>query len=137
MTIGLDPIHDARRPICHQEAAAPVDEQRQRMLEAGREGDNTARTTVRLQLDADDAPAEAAAVVLAPLGDEESAPVPAREALADGPTEPDCAPAPAVTSARVAAAGSPASELFTHGGSLRHRPDIELTNGKSNTCSKS
>src|SRR6266576_6263850 len=28
-------------PICHQEAVAPVDEQRQRMLEAGREGDNT------------------------------------------------------------------------------------------------
>jgi len=82
VTVGLDPIHDARPPICHQEAAAPVDEQRQRMLEAGREGDNTARTTVRLQLDADDAPAEAAAVVLPPLGGEEDAPVSPREALA-------------------------------------------------------
>src|SRR4051812_47461841 len=52
------------------------------MLEAGREGDDSVRTTVRLQLDADDAPAEAVAVLLAPLGDEEAAPVSPREALA-------------------------------------------------------
>src|SRR5438128_5583819 len=51
------------------------------MLEAGREGDDSARTTVPAELDADDASAEPSAVVLAPFGDEEAASVRAREAL--------------------------------------------------------
>jgi hypothetical protein len=34
VAVGLDPIDDAVPPICHQEAPAAVDEERQRVLEA-------------------------------------------------------------------------------------------------------
>src|SRR6478609_11263547 len=81
LTVGLDPINDAVAPVRNQQAAASVDEQRQRVLEAGREGDDSVRATVPPELDADDASAEPTAVVLAPLGDEEAAPVRGRKAL--------------------------------------------------------
>src|SRR5205807_8414628 len=59
--VGLDPVDDAPAPISDQEAPAPVDQQRQRMLEARREGDNSARVAVPLELDPDNAPAEPSA----------------------------------------------------------------------------
>src|SRR4029077_10999934 len=80
LTVGLDPIDDAVAPVCNQQAAPSVDEQRQRVLEAGCERDDSA-ATVPPELDADDASAEPTAVVLAPLGDEEAAPVRGRKAL--------------------------------------------------------
>src|SRR5437667_8552386 len=58
------------------------------MHEAGREGDDSARPTISPELDADDAPAEPSAVVLAPFGDEETAAVGPREALARVEGEP-------------------------------------------------
>src|SRR2546429_8769396 len=74
--------------ICHQETAPSVDEQRQRVREAGSEGDDSARTTIRSELDADDASAESAAVVLPPLGDEQASAGVPRERLARGEGEP-------------------------------------------------
>src|SRR5439155_23870706 len=50
-------------------------------LGAGREGDDSGRTTFPVGLEADDASAEPSAVVLAPFGDEEAASVRAGEAL--------------------------------------------------------
>src|SRR5690348_12753271 len=81
VAIGLDPIDDAAAPVRNQQAAPSVDEQRQRVLETRREGDDSAGATVPPELDADDASAEPTAVVLAPLGDEEAAPVCERKAL--------------------------------------------------------
>src|SRR5882724_7897681 len=74
--------------ICHQETAPSVDEQRQRVREAGSEGDDSARTTIRSELDADDASAESAAVVLPPLGDEQASAVVPRKRLARVEGEP-------------------------------------------------
>lgn len=86
--MGLDSVDDAPPPVGHQQAASPVDEQRKRVLETGREGSDAPGTTVSSEFDADDAPAEAAAVVLPPLGDEEIAPISPGEALARVEREP-------------------------------------------------
>jgi hypothetical protein len=58
------------------------------MIEARREGDDSAGATIPLELNADDAPSEPTAVVLPPLGDEEAAPVRRRKALPGLESEP-------------------------------------------------
>jgi hypothetical protein len=79
---GLDPVDRAAAPVGYEEAATVVDEQRQRVREAGREHAHTLRRPVRAELQAHDPPSEMRVQVLAPLGDEEVPPVGPRERAA-------------------------------------------------------
>src|SRR5437764_4727212 len=72
--LRLDAVNDSGAPVGHEQSAAAVNRERERVVEARREDRNPARVATPVELDAHDSAAEAIRVVLAPFGDVEVAP---------------------------------------------------------------
>ena len=69
MAARLDPVDDPPAPIGHEQAAARVDQQCQRVAESRGEGADAPGAAVRSQLHTYDPAPEAVAQVLTPLGE--------------------------------------------------------------------